>query len=539
MLTSTLILFDLSLSQSELNSSLMESEDGFNLSPVRKQRHLAVREELDGAIQTGNWSLVGATAAIIAQSPADYMSSDRSNFSSILSSSIATNPRDSERAAELDRLVDCGDWEGVVLAAAKFEAESDRDGVTEGSASISEGQQFLAARNLAIQSDANSTTSPSVATNDISESASNNLKRAETRAEVEALVRRVVPDEIDNIDEMMNQFQGREEELVETLRTMQERSIAARQREAMRRNAKREARSRAKKNKPPLGRKPVGIGAPQDRPSMNDVNNSSFYTAASSGVENENNDSKLSEQSNESINNSKSTPSREALDYAIQIGDWEAVGRTAEQLGEGSVSETTSEYHSADERSFVTSRSTPSVSDADRALELESLIDKGDWSGVVAAASRYTAADNDIVTEKNKAQNIKLSGENSELQTSMVNANDCQFDDAVSQSTEAKKEKNLKEEEDALAQAEIWMTIAAQSKNDNSSGKFRLLVKFVVTVSPVIELNQIILNFLATKGASEAADWAISQSLKQIQATTTDEKQETQSIASSCDDKSV
>ena len=124
--------------------------------------------------------------------------------------------------------MDCGDWEGIVLAAAKFEAESDRDGVTEGSASILEGQQFLVPRNLAIQSDANSTTPLSVSTN-ISESASTYLKQAETRAEVEALVQRVVPDEIHNIiDGMMHQFQGRKEDLVETLRTMQERSIAAR-----------------------------------------------------------------------------------------------------------------------------------------------------------------------------------------------------------------------------------------------------------------------------------------------------------------------
>ena len=38
------------------------------------------------------------------------------------------------------------------------------------------------------------------------------------------MVKRVVPDETDNVDEMMRQFRGREEELVETLRTMQERS---------------------------------------------------------------------------------------------------------------------------------------------------------------------------------------------------------------------------------------------------------------------------------------------------------------------------
>ena len=51
-------------------------------------------------------------------------------------------------------------------------------------------------------------------------------KKSEIKSEVEALVRRVVPDEIDNVDEMMKQFKGREDEMIETLRTMQERSIA-------------------------------------------------------------------------------------------------------------------------------------------------------------------------------------------------------------------------------------------------------------------------------------------------------------------------
>lgn len=62
------------------------------------------------------------------------------------------------------------------------------------------------------------------------------------RAEVEALVRRVVPEEIDNVDEMLNQFKGREEELVETLRTMQERAVAQKARQAGQKSAKMEAR---------------------------------------------------------------------------------------------------------------------------------------------------------------------------------------------------------------------------------------------------------------------------------------------------------
>ena len=45
-----------------------------------------------------------------------------------------------------------------------------------------------------------------------------------------------------HIDEMMTQFKGREEELVETLRRMQERAIASRARLAVQKSAKLEAR---------------------------------------------------------------------------------------------------------------------------------------------------------------------------------------------------------------------------------------------------------------------------------------------------------
>ena len=87
---------------------------------------------------------------------------------------------------------------------------------------------------------ASSGMSPSVSD---SESPSKQQKRAEIRAEVEALVRRVVPEEIDNVDEMMLQFKGREEELVETLRTMQERAVAQKARVQGQKAAKREARN--------------------------------------------------------------------------------------------------------------------------------------------------------------------------------------------------------------------------------------------------------------------------------------------------------
>lgn len=66
-------------------------------------------------------------------------------------------------------------------------------------------------------------------------------RNEEIRVRVETLVRRVVPDEIHNIDEMMLQFEGREEELVETLQTMEKRSIVQRARAATHKTAQLDA----------------------------------------------------------------------------------------------------------------------------------------------------------------------------------------------------------------------------------------------------------------------------------------------------------
>jgi len=66
--------------------------------------------------------------------------------------------------------------------------------------------------------------------------------REKFRKVVEDLVRRVAPEDINNIDEMMKQFKGREDELVESLRSMQERRVAQTARAQGQKSAKREAK---------------------------------------------------------------------------------------------------------------------------------------------------------------------------------------------------------------------------------------------------------------------------------------------------------
>ena len=169
-------------------------------------------DELDSAIEAGNWGAVGALAAILAssgvppkresRSAASIRSEDSSGRSS---RDASTGPTlDQARAAEIDKLVESGDWQGVVLAAARFEADQTMDG---------ESYSASASRSSYRSGSAQSSATPrSMATSgQSSTNISSARSQAEIRAEVEALVRRVVPEEADNVDEMLTQFKGREE----------------------------------------------------------------------------------------------------------------------------------------------------------------------------------------------------------------------------------------------------------------------------------------------------------------------------------------
>jgi len=75
--------------------------------------------ELDTSIANGNWAAVGATAALMATSIYGTPSpnSRRKSASSVTLSDF------SQKATELDLLIDAGDWQAVVVAAARYDAE--------------------------------------------------------------------------------------------------------------------------------------------------------------------------------------------------------------------------------------------------------------------------------------------------------------------------------------------------------------------------------------------------------------------------------
>ena len=401
--------------------------------PVPAPGNQVTREDLNAAIEAGDWAMVGATAALLADSPADYSLSESEGPNRSFASSNLSSEGDSAnlRTRELDRLVEIGDWEGIVLAAAQLQGQD-------------------------VQSEEESNTVDSKSES-WTQGSRSTMRQEEIRAEVERLVRRVVPDEIDNIDEMMIQFSGREEELIETLRTMQERSVAQRARAAVQKTAKQEAKSKARANAPIPGSS-TGSASPT---AQNIALKSSHSSSASSeseplyyGSANNSSNSDFSSSSSsvsnlgmtsmdpQSVGSPSKSSNRSSLELAIERGDWRAVGEAAAMMGDGS-SGVILPNESGDVSLSSSFTGESASGRQSRVSYLDSLIAQGDWAGIVAAAGHYQATDD------------QGSGK--------------------------------EEEQKALAQAEMWTKIANQSKQDSE----------------------------AQGAASDAADWAIERSLEQ------------------------
>lgn len=421
-----------------------------------KSAPTVTRADLDSAIESGDWAAVGATAALLAAaSDSQSHSSQSGAVSGTVSRSEDSSSLDAARAAELDHLVESGDWEGVVLAAAKYEAA---ETATSGSDS------------RAMDTSSNTST-PSKA-----------KRRQELRSEVEDMVRRVVPEEIQNVDEMMQQFRGREEELIETLRTMEERAVAQKARQGAQKQAKVQA-----KQKTPEEREAdasallatIGSLESQDSGAAGGSfdDESPALASRSLGTGQVTSSTKsLGTGQVEGTSNGKSlgagtmegTPKRDrkqtALEEAIEKGDWEAVGQAAAMLSDHSLASSVE----TDELNRLADGMSSGGSDvgssrgnlSDQAEELEDLIERGDWTGVVKAAASKT--DKKEIEAKGKA--------------------------AEEEARRQRRLKHIKGEEDALAEAEVWEAIAKQTKQEAEQSS-------------------------TDQAASAAADWAIGRSL--------------------------
>jgi len=409
------------------------------------------RDQLDSFIEAGDWAAVGATAALLAA--ASDSQSNSTTPSKRSRSSTGTDSLEAARAAELDHLVDAGDWEGVVLAAARFEA-AETTVCSRGSrtaSSVESGGSGTASRTIG--SATGTSGSPSEASESQSMSRSDDPSRArqrrEVRAEVEALVRRVVPEEIDNVDEMMNQFKGREEELVETLRTMQERAIAQKARTATQKTAKMEARKNVKRGVVPGLPPPAPVRSSQQPPLPPPPSRTSRPRSQAQSVSSQSGTNSDSADSNtiESLKQTKSD-----LERAINSGNWEEVGRAAAFMSDNSVTNGQSAVAASNMSTNSGSTRTRNTKDSETSIrqqELDEMIGRGDWEGVMAAADRFSQMDKKVKSEVGRSR----------------------------------------EEEDALEQAKMWANIANQTRATGSAND---------------------------AGASDAAEWAIQRSLTQM-----------------------
>ena len=239
-------------------------------------------EQIDEAVMSGDWAAVGATAALLAATSTtrkESISFPRQKRRSSNSSATALDSEKSQKAAELNSLVQAQDWEALVLLAAKFDAEStaleESSRVSSApSRTSSQGSETYDALNTVEDSSRISgarsrSSSQGSDTYDASSNASTydynsragrssihttgtqSDRKEEIRSEVEKLVIDVVPEEYEHIDEMMTQFKGKEEELIETLRTMKERDVAQKARVASQKLARRNTRENTNRQEAP------------------------------------------------------------------------------------------------------------------------------------------------------------------------------------------------------------------------------------------------------------------------------------------------
>lgn len=178
--------------------------DNLNTSKLSPSKEVPNVSDLDEAIQAGDWTAVGTTAALMATVVTRRSERDEEEVDSIEDSmnasqnSYSTNERD--QLVEFDHLVEQGDWEAIIAAASKFEdTASHLGGMSDSRHSMDDSLTSL-------------------------EETSSNFERKDLVDEIQALVREVMPDEFENLHEMLLRYNGREEDLLETLRTMQERS---------------------------------------------------------------------------------------------------------------------------------------------------------------------------------------------------------------------------------------------------------------------------------------------------------------------------
>lgn len=139
----------------------------------REMTEGATQNDLDKAIEAGDWRAVSATAALIANSfPPEDISSEYDDSPMTESTKI--------QVKEFDQLVEDGNWEAVIAAATRFESSSDVEGFNEPMDTLDESSTEFEEH----QQDPEPYTGQA------------NTHQEELIAEIKELVAEVVPDEM-------------------------------------------------------------------------------------------------------------------------------------------------------------------------------------------------------------------------------------------------------------------------------------------------------------------------------------------------------
>jgi hypothetical protein len=176
--------------------------------------------ELHRLIEGGDWEGIICAAETISSDNKSFAGSIVSHQNSQGYVSGAVQVDETSKAAELRRLIQVRDWEGVRRAASTF--SSDEDKSFDGSI-LSHQDSEGSTNSMSIEGSATSATRSAM-----SSGTSMNLGPAELRRQVEELLQQVAPEYMDKVDETLLRFKGREDEILKTLQTMQERQLSTR-----------------------------------------------------------------------------------------------------------------------------------------------------------------------------------------------------------------------------------------------------------------------------------------------------------------------
>mmetsp|Transcript_4136 Transcript_4136/g.6304 ORF Transcript_4136/g.6304 Transcript_4136/m.6304 type:complete len:951 (+) Transcript_4136:635-3487(+) len=195
-------------------------------------------ELLELAIEAGKWVDVATYARALNGNNNSGISplSTRSHSKSIGSSGSRTKLSliDQKRAAVIDTFVELRNWNAVIDTAEKFgqnQSLEDALHIPAGTTELNVQTSSLSAQasSMSLRKSTSSNSATKVNTGVVSE-AVRRRKVEEVRKQIITLIVDAAPHEINNVDAMMEQFHGREEELLETIKLMDQRQKIERSR---------------------------------------------------------------------------------------------------------------------------------------------------------------------------------------------------------------------------------------------------------------------------------------------------------------------